>query len=142
MQIKEIMSRSVETVSPDATIADAAETMRSLDIGALPVCDGDRLVGMLTDRDIAIRAVADGCKPEETRVSSCMTPEILYCFEDQDTSEAERVMQQWQIRRLPILNRDKQLTGIVALADIATKVDNESETARTVREISQLTPAH
>ena len=142
MQLKDIMTEGVETITPDSTIADAAETMRNLDIGALPVCDGRRLVGMLTDRDIAVRAVAEGRDPTKTRVSSCMSPEVLYCFEDQEAEEAERLMQQKQIRRLPILDRDKNLIGIVALADIATRIDDPEETARTIREISQLAPAH
>jgi CBS domain-containing protein len=141
MQLKEIMTREVETIPPDFSIAEAADTMRLMDIGALPVCDGTRLVGMLTDRDIAIRAVADGRDPNSTHVSSCMSPEVLYCFEDEDTLDAEHVMQEKQIRRLPILDRNKQLTGIVALADIATKTNDMEETARTVREISQMTPA-
>jgi CBS domain-containing protein len=104
------------------------------------VCDGTRLVGMLTDRDIAIRAVADGFDPNSTHVSSCMSPEVLYCFEDEDTLDAEHLMQEKQIRRLPILDRNNHLAGIVALADIATKTDDSEETARTVREISQMTP--
>jgi CBS domain-containing protein len=142
MQLKDIMTEGVETIPPDSTIADAADTMRNLDIGALPVCDGNRLVGMLTDRDITIRAVAEGRDPNKTRVSACMSPEVLYCFEDQAPEEAEKLMQQKQIRRLPILDRDKNLIGIVALADIATRIDDAEETARTVREISQLAPAH
>jgi CBS domain-containing protein len=142
MQIKDIMTQGVETVSPDATIADAADTMRNLDIGALPVCDGVRLVGILTDRDMIIRAVAEGRDPKTTRVSSCMTRDVLYCFEDENTEDAEKLMQEKQIRRLPILDRDKQLVGIIALADVATKTDDAAETARTVREISQVEPAH
>jgi CBS domain-containing protein len=138
MQLKEIMTTGVETVPPDSYIIDAAETMRSLDIGSLPVCDGQRLVGMITDRDITIRAVAAGCDPNKTRVSSCMSPEILYCFEDQDARDAEELMQQKQIRRLPILDRDKQLTGIVALADIATRANDPGGTARTIQEISEV----
>lgn len=142
MQLKQIMTRDVEVIPPDCTLTQAASTMRKLDVGALPVCDGDRLVGILTDRDIAIRGVAEGCDPNETRVSSCMSPEILYCFEDDEAQDAEKVMQQKQVRRLPVLDRNKQLTGIVAMADIATRTDDSEETARTIREISQLTPVH
>ena len=142
MKLSDIMTHGVETISPDTTVADAADTMRNLDLGALPVCDGTRLVGMLTDRDIIIRAVAEGRDPTQTRVSSCMTRDILYCFQDQDVEEAEKLMQEKQIRRLPILDRDKQLVGIVALADVAVKTDDAQETARTVREISQVNPMH
>jgi CBS domain-containing protein len=141
MQLNQIMTREVETIPPDFSIAEAADTMRLMDVGSLPVCDGTRLVGMLTDRDIAIRAVADGRDPNSTRVSSCMSPEVLYCFEDEDTLDAEHLMQEKQIRRLPILNRDKQLTGIVALADIAIRTNDIKEVAETVREISQATSA-
>jgi CBS domain-containing protein len=142
MKLFDIMTHGVETISPDATVADAADTMRNLDLGALPVCDGTRLVGMLTDRDIIIRAVAEGRDPTQTRVSSCMTRDVLYCFQDQDVDEAEKLMQEKQIRRLPILDRDKQLVGIIALADVAVKTDDAQETARTVREISQVNPMH
>src|SRR4051794_1209200 len=102
MKLRDIMSEGVETVPPDATFADAADMMRSLDVGALPVCDGTRLVGMITDRDITVRAVADAQDPNKTRVASCMSAEVLYCFEDQVAAEAEQLMQQKQIRRLPI----------------------------------------
>jgi CBS domain-containing protein len=142
MQIKDIMTQGVETVSPDASIADAADRMRDLDIGALPVCDGVRLVGMLTDRDIIIRAVAQGCDSKTTRVSSCMSPDVLYCFQDEEVKEVEKVMQDKQVRRLPILDRDKQLVGIVAVADIATKANDAGETGRTVREISEVAAGH
>jgi CBS domain-containing protein len=142
MKLTDIMTHGVEIISPDTTVADAADTMRNLDLGALPVCDGTRLVGMLTDRDIIIRAVAEGRDPTQTRVSSCMTPDVIYCFQDQEAEEAEKLMQEKQIRRLPILDRDKQLVGILALADIATKTDDAAETARTIREISQVVPMH
>ena len=121
MKLKEIMSTEVEVVRPDASIQEAAEKMSLLNVGALPVCDGRRLSGMITDRDITIRATAAGRDPKTTRVSDCVSPEIVYGFEDQDVDDAQALMEQKQIRRLPVLNRDKQLTGIVALADLATK---------------------
>src|SRR5947207_12523338 len=114
MQIKEIMTTDIQVVNPHTSIADAAQTMRSLDVGALPVCDGQRLVGMLTDRDITVRAVADGRDPNKTTVQDCMSPGMFFCFEDQETGEIERMMQEKQIRRLPVLTREKQLSGIVA----------------------------
>jgi CBS domain-containing protein len=122
VKLKDIMSTEVETVRPDASIQEAAEKMRSLDVGALPVSDGRRLIGMITDRDITIRATAAGRDPKTTLVKDCLSSELVYGFEDQDVEEAQALMQQKQIRRLPVLSRDKQLVGIVALADLATKV--------------------
>ena len=122
MKLKEIMSTEVEVVRPDSSIQEAAEKMSSLDVGALPVCDGRRLSGMITDRDITVRATAAGRDPKTTRVSDCVSSELVYGFEDQEVEEAQALMEQKQIRRLPVLSRDKQLTGIVfALADLATK---------------------
>jgi len=141
MKLRDIMTDGVDTVSPDSIIADAAELMRDLDVGALPVCDGARLVGMVTDRDITIRAVAEGRDPKKTRVSYCMSPEVLYCFEDQDAAEAEELMQQKQIRRLPILDRDKNLVGIVTMGDLATRADDPEGTERTLREVSEPVPS-
>jgi len=137
MQLKEIMTTDVEVIRPDSSIADAAKQMHSLDVGSLPVCDGQRLVGMITDRDITIRATADGRDPNNTLVRDCMSPEIVYCFEDQTAHDAERIMQEKQIRRLPVLTREKQLAGIIALADLATKTDDIPQVARTVREVSK-----
>ena len=137
MQLKEIMTADVEVIRPDSSIADAAKKMRSLDVGSLPVCDGERLLGMITDRDITIRATADGRDPNNTLVRDCMSPEIVYCFEDQSAEEAERLMQEKQIRRLPVLTREKQLAGIIALGDLATKTDDVQQVGRTVREISE-----
>lgn len=137
MQLKKIMTADVEVIRPESSIADAAKKMRSLDVGSLPVCDGERLVGMITDRDITIRATADGRDPNNTLVRDCMSPEIVYCFEDQSAEEAERLMQEKQIRRLPVLTRDKQLAGIIALGDLATKTDDVQQVGRTVREISE-----
>ena len=137
MQLKEIMTADVEVIRPDSSIADAAKKLRSLDVGSLPVCDGERLVGMITDRDITIRATADGRDPNNTLVRDCMSPEIVYCFEDQSAEEAERLMQEKQIRRLPVLTREKQLAGIIALGDLATKTDDVQQVGRTVREISE-----
>src|SRR5438105_13249810 len=103
MKIQQIMTTDVEVVRPDASLHEAAEKMRKLDVGVLPVCDGDRLVGMITDRDITIRATAEGWNADKTFVHEVMTPEIVYCFEDDNTQEAENIMQRKQIRRLPVL---------------------------------------
>src|SRR5207248_9757312 len=101
------------------------------------VCDGGRLLGMITDRDITVRATAEGRDPGSTVVRDCMSPEMVYCFEDQDPKEAERIMQDKQIRRLPVLTREKQLAGIVALGDLATKTDDVQQVGRTMRQVSQ-----
>ena len=122
MKLKEIMSTEVEIVRSDASIQEAAEKMASLDLGALPVCEGSRLIGMITDRDITVRDTAAGRDPKTTLVSDCLSSELVYGFEDQDLDEAQALMEQKQVRRLPILSREKALVGIVALADLATKV--------------------
>ena len=122
MKLKDIMSTEVEIVPPDASIQQAAAKMRSLDVGALPVCDGRRLSGMITDRDITIRAVAAGRDPKTTPVRDCLSSEPVYGFEDEELDDAQALMEQKQIRRLPVLSHDKQLVGIVALADLAAKV--------------------
>src|SRR4051794_36239444 len=113
MLLKEIMSTDVEVIRPEASVTEAAKKMRSLDIGALPVCDGRRLLGMLTDRDITIRATAEGRDPGKTLVRDYMSADLVYCFEDQSIQEAERLMQERQIRQLPVLTREKDLAGIV-----------------------------
>ncbi len=119
MKILEIMTRDPELIDPDSSIRDAAKRMRDENIGALPVGENDRLIGMVTDRDIAVRGVAEDRTPESTTVRDVMSQKIFYCFEDDDVEDAARCMADNQVRRLPILNRDKRLTGIVALADIA-----------------------
>src|SRR5258707_13518211 len=113
MKIRDVMTRTAQLTSPDDTLRHAAQMMKECDVGVLPVADGDRLVGMITDRDIAIRAAAGGRAPGDIKVREAMTPDLVYSFEDQDTHEAEDVMQEKQIRRLPILNRDKRLTGTI-----------------------------
>jgi CBS domain-containing protein len=118
MRVSEVMTRQVELAKPDDTIQQAAQTMARIDSGALPVSDGDRLVGMLTDRDIAIRAVARGKGPD-AKVRDVMTPEVKYCFEDEDLNHVAQNMGDIQVRRLPVMNRDKRLVGIVSLGDIA-----------------------
>ena len=120
MQLSEIITRDVETIGPETTVREAAQRMRSMDVGSLPVCDGANLLGMITDRDITIRAIADGRDPAQTPVKDAMTPNVEYVFEDEDVQRAAQIMQDKQIRRLPVVSRgDKRLVGIVALGDIA-----------------------
>ncbi len=137
MQLKDIMTRDVEVVSPDATLKEAAEKMKSLDVGVIPVCDGERLVGMLTDRDITIRATAEGRDPNTTKVSETMTPDVAYCYEDQDIAAAALIMEERQIRRLPILSRDKRVVGIVALGDLAVDTGDEELSGEVLEEVSR-----
>jgi CBS domain-containing protein len=136
MKLKDVMTTQVEVVRPDASVQEAAEKMRTLDVGALPVCDGQRLVGMITDRDITIRATAQGRDPKSTAVRDILSSELVHAFEDQDLEEAEQLMQEKQIRRLPVLSRDKQLVGIVALADVVAE-GGKKEVARTVQAVSK-----
>jgi CBS domain-containing protein len=129
MKISEIMTRDPELIDPTASIRDAARRMKDEDIGALPIGENDRLIGMVTDRDIAIRAVAEDRDPNSTTVRDVMSEKVFYCFEDDDVEDAARCMAENQVRRLPILNRDKRLTGIVALADIAQSGEECEKTA-------------
>ena len=119
MKIREIMSPEVRCIEPDNTLVEAAGLMRELDVGAVPVCDQDRLAGMLTDRDLALRAVAAGKDPNRATVRETMSPGVIWVFEDQSVEEAAHVMEEKQVRRLPVLNRQKHLVGIVSLGDLA-----------------------
>ncbi|MBI4526631.1 MAG: CBS domain-containing protein [Deltaproteobacteria bacterium] len=137
MRVAEVMTEHAEVIPADFLLKDAALKMRQLDVGILPVRDGDRLIGTLTDRDITIRATADGCDPTKTPVRDAMTPGVVYCFEDQDLSEAAKLMQEKQIRRLPILNREKRLVGIVSLGDLAVHSGEEKLVSETIKEVSE-----
>lgn len=117
MRVSECMTRDVRMASPDETLRDAARMMAELDAGVLPVSEGDRLVGMITDRDIAIRGVAEGRGPD-AKIADVMSREVKYCYEDEDSEAVLRNMGDIQVRRLPVLNREKRLTGIVSLADL------------------------
>lgn len=137
MNIQDIMTRDVEVVAPNATLQTAAQRMKDLNVGSLPVCDGERLLGMITDRDITIRATAMGKNPTDTAVSDTMSSGVTYCFEDQPVSEAAQMMEEQQIRRLPILNREKKLVGIVSLGDLAVDGGNKTVAGEAITEISQ-----
>lgn len=135
------MTMTVEVIRPTDTIFDAAKRMRDLNIGSLPVCFDRRMEGMITDRDIAVRAVAEGRNPSTTLVMDVMTPDIIYCFDDDNTEHVEQMMMDYQVRRLPVVTREtKELAGIISLGDLATKTGQVQEIGRTLREISE--PAH
>jgi CBS domain-containing protein len=122
MEIREIMTRQVEVISRDADVRAAAIKMRDLDIGVIPVCDGATFAGILTDRDIAVRLAAEGHDATRTFVGEIMTRDLTYCFEDQNIDDAAIVMEFHRIDRLPILDRNHQLVGIVSLSDIGARL--------------------
>jgi CBS domain-containing protein len=121
MQLRDIMTSQVKLTDPGTSLTEAARAMRDGDFGLLPVGENDRLVGTLTDRDITVRAVASGKDPNITTVREAMSEGVLYCYEDQSVAHASEIMRKHQVRRLPVLNRDKRLVGIVALGDLATE---------------------
>lgn len=125
MKTHEIMTSFVRCVRPNDTLVAAATVMRDHDVGAVPVCDPDkRPIALLTDRDIALRAAAAGLDPNQTKVKHAMSPSIVFVFDDQEVETAAWLMQQYQVRRLPVVDREHQLVGIVSLADIAARLES------------------
>lgn len=124
MKVSECMSKDVRVASPAWSICDAARAMKEIDSGFLPVGERDRLVGMVTDRDIAIRAVAEGKGPD-TEVRDVMSGEVIYCFDDEDLDAVATKMSDRRIRRLPVLNRDKRLVGVVSLGDLSQSPEDD-----------------
>jgi len=135
MQVKDAMTTDVELASPTQTIRQAALLMGKTDCGALPVADKDSLVGMITDRDIAIRAVALGKGPD-TPVREIMSEHVEYCFDDEDLERVAQGMAEVRVRRLPVVNRDKRLVGILSLGDVARRGHQREVVAATVAEVS------
>ncbi|HSR72721.1 MAG TPA: CBS domain-containing protein [Kiloniellales bacterium] len=121
MQIKDIMTNEVALVAPDTTLAEAARIMAKKDVGILPVGENDHLVGVITDRDIVVRGLAKGHDPESAEIGDAMTDRVLYCFDDQPVETVASNMAEEQIRRLPVVNRDKRLVGIVSIGDLAVE---------------------
>jgi CBS domain-containing protein len=134
MKVSDIMTRDVRLLKPDQTIREAANLMAEINAGALPVSENDRLVGMITDRDIVIRAVAQG-RPLDTKVAAVMSKEVLYCFDTDELEDVSRNMGKAQVRRLPVVNADKRLVGIVSLGDLARSED-PATIGRTVTRVS------
>jgi CBS domain-containing protein len=126
MQVQEIMRANVHMADPDMTIREAARRMRANNIGALPIGENDRLIGMVTDRDIVVRAIAENRSPADTTVREVMSEGVCYCFEDDDVARAAEVMAKCQVRRLPVVDRSKRLVGFVALADLGRSEDNRA----------------
>ena len=119
MRLSEVMSRDVQIANPDDTLAEAALRMSDHGVGALPVCNGRKVLGMVTDRDLVVRGIARHLDPETTQVQRCMTEGVQWCFDDEDVEAAARKMAEHQLRRLIVVDRDKNLVGMVALADVA-----------------------
>jgi CBS domain-containing protein len=128
MKVQEIMSRDVECIDPEMPIAKAADRMRDRDIGFLPICENDQLVGTVTDRDITIRSVAQGRDPRLAPVREIMTQQAFYCYEDDDIEKVGRYMQEKEVRRMLILNRQKRLIGVISIGDLA-KTSGEKQLA-------------
>lgn len=133
--IADLMTRNVQVIGPDEPIQRAAQLMDELNVGALPVCDGDLLLGMITDRDITVRATAAGLLPTQTRVADAMSDQVHWCDEGDQASEVLQRMGESQIRRVPVLNKRMVLVGIVSLGDLATRGNADVETA--LRDISE-----
>jgi CBS domain-containing protein len=139
MHVSEIMTPDVRIADPEMTIREVAGIMASIDAGFMPVGENDRLVGTITDRDIAVRAVAEGKGPD-TKVRDVMTRDVKYCFVDDEVSEVARNMADIQVRRLPVLNRDKRLVGVLSLGDLAVDEDTEDDAEVALSGISE--PQH
>lgn len=135
-KLRDVMSRDVQVIGPDETIQEAARRMREGDFGMMPVGENDRMIGAVSDRDIAIRAIADGKDPR-TKVREVMSQGIAWAYEDDTVDKAAKIMSEHQIRRLPVVNRDKRLVGIVALGDFAVDQRELQPAAEALAEISE-----
>lgn len=135
-QLKELMTRDVKVITPDMTIGDAAEMMRDGNFGMMPVIEDDRMIGTISDRDITIRAVAEG-KDCSSKVRDVMSEGIAWAYEDESVEQAATIMSERQVRRLPVVNRDKRLVGIVALGDFAVESSQIQPAAQALADISK-----
>ncbi len=137
MLVREIMSANVEFIAPYTSLKDAAMKMRNSDIGVLPVGEDEKLVGMVTDRDITVRGVANGRDPEQTKVSDVMSDEVFYLFDDQTLEDAEKSMSELQVRRLPVVNREKRLVGLLSIGDMASTSNGIRPAAEALADVSK-----
>ena len=137
MKIKDIITTQPLWISPDTTLTKAALGMKVSGAGILPICENDRLVGTITDRDITVRGIAEGLDPKTTLVREIMSSDAVWCFEEQDIEEAAGIMEKWHIRRLPVLNQENRLVGIVSLADLAVQPETDSLAVRVLTRISE-----
>ncbi|MFA7586069.1 MAG: CBS domain-containing protein [Novosphingobium sp.] len=139
MKISDCMSRDVRLVSPQDSIQSAARCMAEIDAGILPVSNDDRLIGIVTDRDIAIRGTGNGLAPQ-AQVQDVMSNDVSYCYDDEDTADLLETMSHIQVRRLPVLNRDKRLVGIVSITDLAAQ--EAANTGEALDAIARPSPRH
>jgi CBS domain-containing protein len=137
MKVKDVMTRDVEKIAADNFLKDAASMMRSLDVGALPVCENDKLVGIITDRDIAVRGVAAGLDPSQATVRDVMTESVCWCYEDDDVQKAAKFMEEHQIRRLPVFDKSNRAVGIVSLGDLATRQRDDQLSGEVLERVSE-----
>jgi CBS domain-containing protein len=137
MKVHDVMTPDVIMVGPEATLAEAAQLMKDEDIGPLPVCESGQVFGMVTDRDIAVRAVAEGRDPKVTHVREVMTPDVVCCFETDEVEEAARLMQETQLRRLLVIDDDRRLVGIVSLADIVLQTGDDRLGGETLERVTE-----
>ncbi len=138
MRVKEAMNKSFKIVKPDTTLREAAEYMKECDCGYLPVGENDKLTGAVTDRDIIVRGIAAGHNPDDATVDNVMTQKIIYCFEDDDVEDAAKRMKEEQIRRLVVLNKDKRMTGIITVGDIARASNDNNLTGDIETGVAQI----
>jgi CBS domain-containing protein len=137
MQAKEIMSRNVECISPETTIMEASQKMKSLDVGFLPVCEGDRLAGTVTDRDIVLRVVTAGKDVRTCKARDIMTDNVVWCFEDMAADEIGEIMADKEIRRVLVLSRDKRLVGVISIGDLAKARGEQKNAGETIKQIAE-----
>jgi CBS domain-containing protein len=137
MKIKDVMTTSVECVRPETTLQEAAAKMKSLNVGSLPVCEGDRPIGVITDRDIVVRAIAEGRDPRTARVPEVMTADVVSVSETADVKEAARLMKDRQIRRIVVVDPSKRVVGIVSLGDIAVDTHDDKMSGEVLEKVSK-----
>ena len=142
MNVKDVMTKHAECLSPTASLQTAAQRMKDLDVGSFPVCEYDRIVGIITDRDITVRGVCRGCDPKTTTVREIMTSHVVFCFENQEVHEAARRMRSKQIRRLVVLDRNRQFVGMVSLGDLAMQSGDEHLAWETLERVSEPALSH
>lgn len=137
MQVNEIMTPNVQCIDPEATVEEAARIMQSMDIGSILVCEDDQLLGIVTDRDIVLRSVAESQPPADTPVREVMSNRLFFCYEDEDVDQTAFRMKEKQVRRLPVLDADRHLVGIVSLGDIAVGSTNEQVVGEALSGVSE-----
>jgi CBS domain-containing protein len=137
MKAKDIMTTAVKCISPDMRIQDAAKEMKTLDVGFLPVCESERLIGTLTDRDIALRVVGEGKNPQDCKARDVMTSDVYWCYDDQTADEVADFMAEKEVRRVLILNRNKRLAGVISIGDLSKARGEQEKAGKTLKEIAE-----